>query len=130
MQEKEEKTQNIRTNTEKPLERIKTPGIIHFDNEIALALYLTPICPYSAKRVIKDLSMMHNKKKLKLSYQMRRVICSCFSLLIPCITCKVRVSKRKDGYFLVSECYLCKSIKEIRVLCKKPKEKKGFNGKE
>lgn len=89
------------------------------ERDIYLALYLIKVSAGSSRRIIKALKKIHNKKIIKLSFEVKRVICQCNILLIPGITCISKVSKSTDGTYLYKTCTLCSHSSKMRISAKR-----------
>ena len=94
------------------------------DLDVALAVAQT--APEISRRVLKTVLMMHQKKRLKLSHEIKRVICPCYMVMLPSVTCESRLVKEKEGHFIWRRCYFCGDRRQIRVLS----QRKDFNGEE
>lgn len=87
--------------------------------DLHLALYLLSVSKDNSARIVKILKKMHNKKIIKLSYEIKRTICQCNILLVPVVTCTSRIGKEEDGEYLYKKCLLCNCTSKMRVNSKR-----------
>ncbi|KAI5171539.1 hypothetical protein NEFER03_0861 [Nematocida sp. LUAm3] len=87
--------------------------------EIEKAAYLAGISPEISQRLVKDIVKSHNKKKLYLSPCIKSLICKCYLIQIPTVTCHSRIKREKDGMYLETLCLFCEHKRTKRVLCKR-----------
>ncbi|EIJ87817.1 hypothetical protein NEPAR06_1935 [Nematocida parisii] len=94
--------------------------------DINLAVHFISRSTKVSRRLIQVLIRIHNKKIIKLSYEVKRAICKCYTIMIPSITCYSRVSHETDGYYLMRVCGVCGEISKMRMGAKK----RFYNGGE
>ncbi|EHY64981.1 hypothetical protein NERG_02037 [Nematocida ausubeli] len=87
--------------------------------EIDLAIYFIGKSMNISRRIIKVLLKMHNKKILRVSYEIKRVICKCYEIMVPSINCRSRIVKETDGIYMWRECFSCGAKDKMRVSAKK-----------
>lgn len=89
------------------------------ERDLHLALYLLKISPESSRKLVRALKKQHNKKMIKLSFEIKRVMCKCDILLVPGVTCTSKIEKEKDGTYLYKRCKLCEHSSKMRVNSKR-----------